>query len=1026
MKKYKFMLFFITLISFSLINEVRAEKKQVSEKKSPSAESSVQDFSKGFAKFEKFGLPNVKDAEYIKVDLYSSAIYCSEIFSYQAKIEGNAWLLSENKKSGKADIVLNQGAVATVYDQVKLLNEMAKKRAEEAKKHKKKNIKSGIVNISFTDMNDDKLVGGWKKANLKKDVERLIKYLRKEMQKEHFWGRDSLGSCFLFAAHLNQKGMKKEANELASLLFEAGKGKRIVILQALNTLADAKYDVAYANFKEDHDWEKFAENIKNILNLYKSGWKKSPGVKILAERLANRKVDIENLKKLKVSKENLELINKILSGKVGKLSKGNWIFNTPRKTKTEAEVGDIDEPSPVSKIIRKGMDAVPFLIKLLGNQTLIPADKNDLTRGRSGFVSHSYSSSQQQSAEQIFMKLKRPMTLGEFAKSLLEPIVLQDEDSNSDLDEIVQESTDDEINDFRKLCQKWYKENKGKSAVELAEEYLHDGSRKQKSRAVSYLLNHKVKSKYNLIEDFLLDENERSGSWSDSRFMDKLAIRYAGMRGKEAKAFAEKYIAILDPDGILRKEAQEKKSKKKTKEKKNKDSSDDPFSDSLDNTFSDNVSDNDGLSKWEKKQILNKIEKLKGLTSDESIEDVFNNLLSGKKVLTPNLKIILTERLNMSDKAVDEKLAFILNNALSALEKKRMKLFTSFMDMAVRCSSQNYISSYNSFSINFDDDENNNREKPDPTKNKDLWKKLLENSSLVGEFKEAPPTTIGQSVPEYYDAVYKCKNSFFSLGIGDQIKEFARLRILKKLTGVPDDKLPKIPVIKDLSEKERDTKIKSVIKKVKDAQDKKKCVNSLSLEELILLQLGLDKDNKLNIELAKIANQITKVETSMSGAKKFKKFAGKPLSEAMIEELRLFAFNALKEGKKIYCRIYRGSALDGISIFINEIPEDKVFAELKNKDAKILLSGLLKVPGAFNIRAYWPLTKEVKEKTSEKDVAKDEEDELFRDMEEEIIDESKDFYSKKQASFQEKIKLFAEGKFNALFAGGVYFQGAVE
>ncbi len=991
MKKYKIPLLFIFLGLFLVVNGLQAEKKQTARKENSAPESDVPDFSEGFAKLAKFGLPNVKDAEYIRLDMYSTTVFFHDVFRYRAKVEGNAWLLSEDKKLGKAEIVLNQGAVATVYNQRKLADELTKKLQEKAKKNKEK--KSNRVTITFRDVTGGRLAGDWKKANLKKDAKNITEHIRKEMQNDYFWGKDSLGIWLLFAAHLNQKGLKKEANELAAVLFDAGKGKRIVILQALNALADAKYGVAYAVFRGNHDWEKYAEDVADILSLYKRGWKNGPGIKLLEQRLADRKKNIAELKNLKVSQEDAAVIDKIVSGKVGPLPEGLWILNNPEKP--EVEDGEDEDDSPISRLAGEGMNAVPLLIKLLGNKTLIPADKGDFSRF-STTTFYSNSSSGTPSAEQIFMRLNRPVTLGEFARAMLDPVVLKEIETDSNGNEITRISAEDDTDDFIEVCRKWYNENKGKSAVELAETYMSEGSRGQKSSAVLYLLNRKVKSEYKLIEKFLLEEGDRNGS--NSRFKDHLAILYAGRRGKEARAFAEKYIAMIDPDGDIRKEAKEQKTKPKSeKKKKNSDGA-------TDEMFVDENSDSDGgMDEWKKRQILETIESLKGMTSDESVEDIFNDVLSGKKELTPKLSGLLVGRLNMSDKTVDEKLAFVLKAAVSAAEKKRNELFDSLMRMAVRC---------------------RGRKTPDPAKNRELWKKLLQNTSVFGEFKESAPTTIGQVASGYYAAIYGMEDFPSSLlAAGDKIREFLRLRILKKLEGVSDSKLSKIPVFDNLSEKERDAKVKSVVEKVRNSQDKKKCVNSLSLEELIFLKRGLDKDGKLNRELAKIANKVVRVETSMPGAKKFAKFAEKPLSWAMVEELRLFSLDALKKGKKVYCRIYRRPALEGVSIFINEIPEDKLPRELKKSDTKILLSGLLKVLGAFNTRAYWPLEEE---KAASKKVSNNEDDDLFGDMEEEIMDESKDFYSRKQENFREKVKLFEAGKLNSLFAGGVYFQGEAE
>ena len=87
------------------------------------------------------------------------------------------------------------------------------------------------------------------------------------------------------------------------------------------------------------------------------------------------------------------------------------------------------------------------------------------------------------------------------------------------------------------------------------------------------------------------------------------------------------------------------------------------------------------------------------------------------------------------------------------------------------------------------------------------------------------------------------------------------------------------------------------------------------------------------------------------------------------------------------------------------------------------INSIIKIPGAFNAKAYWALTEEQK---VAKAAESSEDDDLFGDMEEEIQNESKDFYVERQTNFNEKIKLLEAGKLNSMLTGGIYFSGEVE
>ena len=192
----------------------------------------VQDYSRGFAQFKAFGLPEVKTAKYIKLNSFT-IFNMMDNLPYEARTKGNAWLLKEDKKSGTALIIINQGTVVNIYDQQKLIKRLIKK---------SQNKNNKVMQNWHKDLNNY-LSGTWKETDLKADAKKIITYLKKKLKKQSRY-MNPPGGLFLFAAQLHNKGLKDDANKIAALLFKLGKSKRQVLLDALNALADAQYGLS--------------------------------------------------------------------------------------------------------------------------------------------------------------------------------------------------------------------------------------------------------------------------------------------------------------------------------------------------------------------------------------------------------------------------------------------------------------------------------------------------------------------------------------------------------------------------------------------------------------------------------------------------------------------------------------------------------------------------------------------------------------------------------------------------------------
>jgi hypothetical protein len=152
----------------------------------------AKDYTKGFAQFYKLGLPDVSKAEYCTLQAYDSGRGMGRDWgmSYEIKMKGNAWMLSETPKI-KGIFVRNSLTVQEVYNNNALSKERQKKMMESVKSNK-----NARVSMSFYNEDDGKTGGTWKKADLKQDIDKLLTYLNKPLDGKNSHDRLSSGNAF--------------------------------------------------------------------------------------------------------------------------------------------------------------------------------------------------------------------------------------------------------------------------------------------------------------------------------------------------------------------------------------------------------------------------------------------------------------------------------------------------------------------------------------------------------------------------------------------------------------------------------------------------------------------------------------------------------------------------------------------------------------------------------------------------------------------------------------------------------------
>ena len=81
---------------------------------SPSNGVSVGDYSGGFAKYYQMGLPDVRGAKYVRLNVYNGDLARESMQMYELDLGGNAWLLGE--ENGRGRFVMNPGLACDVLD----------------------------------------------------------------------------------------------------------------------------------------------------------------------------------------------------------------------------------------------------------------------------------------------------------------------------------------------------------------------------------------------------------------------------------------------------------------------------------------------------------------------------------------------------------------------------------------------------------------------------------------------------------------------------------------------------------------------------------------------------------------------------------------------------------------------------------------------------------------------------------------------------------------------------------------------
>ncbi|MFW6151344.1 MAG: hypothetical protein ACOC6C_00035, partial [Verrucomicrobiota bacterium] len=687
-----------------------------------------KDYSRGFKKFYQLGLPDVSGAEYVNLSAYGAGFQSSGTMRHRFKTGGNAWLLEEDKTNGWAKAVVNQVRAAKVYDRQKLM-EMRKKEAGESG--------SDIIRGGW-DPFDHRIGGNWKKADLKKDIEAILKGLEKESEKSssRSWIQhsDVSGEIFLSAAHFHSKGYTNEANQIVGGLFSISEDPHSVIMKGLNKLADGKYEEVYGDFRRERDWKQYHKDMKALLARFKSGWRKAPAVKRLIEEV-NARIEKEGIPPLDdeaLSEDDRKLAQELVTAEKGipgtRRRGALWILADP------AETGDEEEDNPLQRIVGRGIKSIPLLLAMLKDDYLTQLDLSSLGLRHSY---HSYSSDAGQLTEEqilnMYNNMNRPAARSDIAFLLLKPLRIGAEQYSSG---------NMTKNELHSDMEAWYEENKDKSRIELARLYLKDGNRQQKQLAIGFVLAKGKEEDMAGVEKYLLDV--------ERPMMNTHMVRqYVMVRGKKAAAFVDKYEAALKKSMASDENNQMYKS---------------------DDT---------------KKQVEQTIEQLRKLVSAKPADELLASLLSGDSTMS-DVSVQLRQKLGQ--KEGDEALGLTLDAALKAgdgeLKSELLSLASQVPHLKM---SSGGLGMYGP---------RPKKTEMEIEKHSEQWKKLLNDQSKVPgsgwQVSRTVAESAAQAVEGLYGENYQRRYSVMH-ALGEEVYAILVARGKARLEGKSGDELPQFP-----------------------------------------------------------------------------------------------------------------------------------------------------------------------------------------------------------------------------------------
>jgi hypothetical protein len=498
----------------------------------------VRDFGGGFTKFYQLGMPDVTGATYGKVEFthygYAGDFGLSSGRNIdQLGLSGNGWKLKS----------LGEGSNRYVLGAVQLLDAMDMKAFEAwQKKQRDAMAKAGAASPQAMPAWDQPAMPAvkWKPGDVAKDVVKVLKALESARDEDSSvawiaYDIKSGGELLLMAAQLYRAGMKDEANRIADRLFALNKNPRQLLESAVGIIATDQYNQSYGEFRRTRDWAKWYGSLTNLSARFAGSWTMLPGVNQLSGMVKARagQAAPPPLSGEGLAAEDQELARRLAVEApvtVGNSFYGHecWIFPQPHHRQMARLAATNDA---IFAVVNRGLTAVPMLVAMLKDGTLTLRDRQQGGVYVDPFMSMGMGG--EQSGDAMFNSLQRPMTRGEIARSMLQPILLMDERQRGGLQRMA-------ADDFAVECEAWLKEHKGKTVEQLAKVYVEKGDHNQRQYAMNCLMRGKnAEANRAEVEKMLL------ALVKDSTDTPYIVQEYVRQRKDKASNFVEQVAAIM-------------------------------------------------------------------------------------------------------------------------------------------------------------------------------------------------------------------------------------------------------------------------------------------------------------------------------------------------------------------------------------------------------------------------------------------------------------------------------------------------
>ncbi len=504
-----------------------------------------EDLAAFAARFDGLGLPDVSRAEYVHV-LGCWRPRIEDPLPYDWESSGNAWLLWESRDAEGRPV--DAAVVVDGSRVVELVDRDAAKRPPQAE----------AVFLAPPSPPSVSCPCEWEPGDPAQDVKQALRFLESlEWDRIHSGNTEQIGRLGLLALALRQRGDEENAVELFAALAAHSGGASNVTAAAMNLVANGQYGTLYDAFRKTADWPAFRDGLHELLARYPDGWRMAPVVQMLLSRVEDRLADPASLpvdtkgmteSELRQAAAMLEL--RALRVKRDQYTDPPALWLVPSSWRDRA-------PQPLDpelEIRARGIEAVPFLLKLVPDGALTPADRASVLGAsvyRSGFDLFQIDRvpagpERMERIRQAYDAMDRPATRGEIALGWLQDMVpeyQQGEYRRMDRDKQIA------------FMRKFHRCHGSKSEDELAVVCLPGTySFHMEDLPRDYLLERARQEAIPALEEFLVSDR----SWGDEgdereltlmrRARADLLIRYAFLRGEEARPLLERYAGILAAD----------------------------------------------------------------------------------------------------------------------------------------------------------------------------------------------------------------------------------------------------------------------------------------------------------------------------------------------------------------------------------------------------------------------------------------------------------------------------------------------